>query len=70
VAGGAVAWRGASQPVAFLRRLARLPDAVEVLPEPGPGTVLAGEHGNDVDVIVSVADCDPADRVVVLPAWR
>jgi hypothetical protein len=29
---------------------------------------LAGQHRHDVDVVLAVADGDPADRVVVLPA--
>ena len=66
VPSGTVTGRGAAQSVTFLRRLAGLPDAKVIVPEPGPRTVLSGQHADDVHMIRSVPDRDPANRIVVL----
>ncbi len=67
---GAVARRGAPQAVPLLGRLAGLADPEVVVPEPGPGAVLTGQHAHDVDVVGGVADGHPADRLVVLAIGR
>ncbi len=67
---GSVGWRGAAETEALLRRLAGLPDPVEVVPVARTCSVLAGQHGHDVDVIRPVPDRDPADRLVVLLVGR
>jgi hypothetical protein len=68
--GGPVAGGGAPQPVAFLRGPARLTDPVPLVRQPRLAAVLTGQHRDDVDVIGSVADGDPAAPVVLLPAGR
>jgi hypothetical protein len=52
--------------MAFLGRLAGLADPVEVVPVARACSILASQHGHDVDVIRSMPDRDPADRLVVL----
>ena len=74
-AGGAasrspVRWRGAAETKTFLGRLAGLPHPIEVVPVARSCSVLAGQHGHDVDVIRGVPDRDPPDRLVVLPVRR
>ena len=64
--GGTVAGRGAAQAEPVFRGPAGLADLVIVVPQAGAGAVLAGQHGDQVDVVGGVADGDPADRVVVL----
>ena len=49
---------------------AGFPDPVVVVRQPGPAAVLAGQGGDDVNVIGGVPDGDPADRVVFLSARR
>ena len=67
---GAIGRGGAPQPVPFLGSLAGLADTVVVVPELGPGSVLAGQRPDDVDVVRGVPDRDPADRLVVLAVRR
>ena len=45
---------------------AGLADAVVVVPGLGPGPVLAGQHGDKVDVVVAVPDGDPPDGLIFL----
>ena len=54
-----------AQAVPALDRLASLADAVEVVPDPGPGPVLPREGGDYVNVIRGVPDRDPAHRIIV-----
>jgi hypothetical protein len=65
---GAVGRGGGPQPVALLGGHAGVPDPVPFVVDAGPGPVLAGQHGDQVDVVGSVADRDPAHRVVFVPA--
>jgi hypothetical protein len=67
---GPVPGRGAPQPEPFLGGPAGLTDAIAVVPEAGPCSVLTGQHRHDVDVIRGVTDRDPADRVVILAVGR
>ncbi len=62
---GPVPGSGPSQPEPVLGGPASLADAVVVVPEAGPYSVLASQHRHDVDVIRGVADRDPSDRVVL-----
>ncbi len=64
---GAVTGCGAPQPEPALYREACLADPVVVVRQPGPAAVLAGQGRDDVNVVVSVPDGDPPDRVVFLP---
>jgi hypothetical protein len=64
--GGALGGGGGVQAEPVRDRPAGLADAVVVIPDAGLGAVLAGEHGDDVDVVGCVPDGDPADGVVVL----
>jgi hypothetical protein len=63
---GPVARRRDAQAVPALDRLASLVDAVEVVPDPGPGPVLPREGGDYVNVIRGVPDRDPAHRIIVV----
>jgi hypothetical protein len=53
--------------VVFLGGLAGVADPVPVVVNTGPVPVLAGGHGDNVDVVGGVPDGDPPDGVVVLP---
>lgn len=64
---GPIRRAGLSQPVPLLDRPAGLARAVEVVARPDPLPVLPGEGRDDVDVVVSVSDRDPAHRLFVAP---
>src|ERR1019366_7962883 len=66
--GGPVARRGRGQPVPLLSGVAGAGYLVEVPPDGGFRAVLAGEHRDDVHVVIGVPDRDPAHRLVFLPA--
>ena len=63
--GGAIPRSGAAQPQPALGFLAGLPDAVEVVPDLGPGAVLAGQRGHDVNVIGGVPYGHPPHPQVI-----
>ena len=65
--GGAVGRCGRAQPVALLGGDAGGADVVPFPGQAGLTAVLAGQHGNQVDVILAVPDGDPADGLVLLP---
>ena len=63
---GAVGGRGGAQPVALLGGQAGGADLVPFPGQAGLAAVLAGQHGDQVDVIIAVPDGDPADGLVFL----
>jgi len=64
---GPIRRAGLSQPVRLLDRPAGLARAVEVVARPDPLPVLPGQGRDDVDVVVSVSDRDPAHGLFVAP---
>ena len=65
---GAVGRGGGPQPVPLLGGDAGVADPVPLVDDAGAGAVLAGQHGDQVDVVRPVPDGDPPHRVVFLPA--
>ena len=65
-----LAGRGAAQPEPVLGGEACLPHPVVVVRQAGAAAVLAGQGGDDVNMILGVPDGDPADRVVFFTACR
>ena len=63
---GAVGGRGGAQPVPLLGGDAGGADLVPFPGQAGLAAVLAGQHGDKVDVVIAVPDRDPADGLVFL----
>ena len=62
---GAIRRSSTPQPEPRLSVLARFPHPVEVVPDPRPGPVLAGQRGHDVHVVSGVTDRDPPHAQVI-----
>ena len=63
---GAVGGRGGAQPVALLGGEAGGADLVPLPRQAGLAAVLAGQHRDEMNVIIAVPYCDPADGLVFL----
>ena len=61
-----VTGRGRPQPVPLLRGQAGIADPVPLVAEPGTAPVLAGQHCDQVNVVIAVPDRHPADGLVFL----
>ena len=67
---GAVGGRGGAQPVPLLGGQAGGADLVPFPGQAGLAAVLAGQHRDQMDVVIAVPDGDPADGLVFLTVGR